>query len=184
MRITVKGKNVDVTDALEQYAEKKVQKLGKYLPNIKEAMVTQSVQRNWHIVEITLEGDGIPLLRGEERSDNMYASIDQVVEKMETQIKRFKGKLIGKAHPDESPKEHAVAMNDRAEAEAEAAESRLPEISRVKNFALKPMPPEEAAMQMELVGHDFYMFRNSDTGIVSVIYKREDGDYGLLEPEE
>lgn len=173
MQVTVKGKNVDVSDALQRYAEKKVEKLGKYFQNIKKAVVTQSTQRNWHIVEVTLEGDGI-LLRGEERSDNMYASIDQVVEKLEAQIKRFKGKLISRSHPDESPKEKVTS--------AEVPEEAL-EIVRTKRFTLKPMPPDEAAAQMELLGHDFFVFLNTETDLVSVIYKRQDDGYGLIEPE-
>ncbi len=180
MRITVKGKNMAVSDAIQRYAEKKVERLGKYFQNIKEALVTASTQRNWHIVEITLEGDGI-ILRGEERSDNMYASIDQVVEKLEKQVKRFKGKLIERVHPEEPPKEHA-ATAPIEEILATAPEA-LPRIVRSKRFPLKPMPPDEAATQMELLNHDFFVFLNTDTDQVSVIYKRQDGNYGLIEPE-
>jgi putative sigma-54 modulation protein len=174
MRITVKGKNVEVSDALQRYAEKKVEKLDRYFHNISEAIVTQSVQRNWHIVEVTLEGDGI-LLRGEERSDNMYASIDQVVAKLESQIKRFKGKLMDRAHPGEPPKEHVAA------GPAEEGEE-VPAIVRTKRVTLKPMTPDEAALQMEMLNHDFFIFQNADNDLVSVIYKRHDGNYGLLEP--
>jgi putative sigma-54 modulation protein len=178
MRITIKGENVDVTDPLQKYAEKKVERLGKYLP-IKEAIVTQSVQRNWHIVEVTLEGDGI-LLRGEERSDSMYASIDQVVEKLESQIKRFKGKLMARAHPGEPPKEHIPAAE---EGEVEETPLETPAVVRNKKFTMKPMSPDEAAMEMELLNHDFFIFQNDETESINVIYKRQDGDYGLIEPE-
>ena len=126
-------------------------------------------------MEVTLEGDGI-LLRGEERTDSMYASIDLVVEKLETQVKRFKGKIIHRSHPDTPPKE------DLLEAEVEEP-AQFPSIVRSKKFALKPMSPDEAAMQMELINHNFFIFMDSDTSQVSVIYKRHDGDYGLLEPE-
>lgn len=179
MRITVKGKNMDVTDPLQRYAEKKVEKLERYFHNLREAVVTQSTQRNWHIVEVTLEGDGI-LLRGEERSENMYASIDQVVEKLERQIKRFKGKLIERTHPAESAKMHAAAAMVE---EVESAGSDVPQIVRTKTFAMKPMLPDEAAMQMEMVNHDFYVFSNAESGHINVIYKRQDGNYGLIEPE-
>jgi len=179
MRVTVKGKNIAVTDALERYAEKKVERLGKYFQNIKEAIVTASTQRNWHTVEIMLEGDGM-VLRGEERTDNMYASIDQVVEKLEKQIKRFKGKLIERVHPGEPPKEHVAEVS--LELTPEAHEP-TPKIVRSKSFPLKPMPPEEAAMQMELLNHDFFVFLNTETELVTVIYKRQDGNYGLIEPE-
>ena len=171
-----------VSDALQRYAEKKVERLGKHFKSIKEAQVTASTQRNWHIVEVTLEGDGI-ILRGEERSDNMYASIDLVVEKLETQAQRFKGKRIERVHPEQPPKEHAAsAPLQEEEAEADAPEV-LPRIARSKRFSLKPIPPDEAAMQMELLNHDFFIFLNSETDQVNVVYKRQDGDYGLIEPE-
>lgn len=176
MRVIVKGKNVEVPDALQRYAEKKVEKLGRYFHNIKEAVVTQSTQRNWRIVEVTLEGDGL-LMRGEERSDNMYASIDQVVDKLEKQIKRFKGKLIARTHPEKPPKERIAA------APSEEMPEEALEIVRTKRFTLNPMPPDDAAAQMELLGHDFYVFLNAETDLVSVIYKRQDGNYGLIEPE-
>jgi putative sigma-54 modulation protein len=178
MLIIVKGKNVNVTEPLQRYAEKKVEKLGKYFRTLKEATITQSIQRNWQIVEVTLEGDGL-VLRGEERTDNMYASIDQVVEKLEKQVKRFKDKRIERAHPGESPKEHLAAE----EPAAGPATEELPRIVRTKSIPLKPMPPEEAAMQMEMLNHDFFVFLNSETEQVSVIYRRRDGNYGLLEPE-
>jgi len=179
MRVIVKGKNVDVTDTLQRYAEKKVDKLEKYFHNLKEARVTQSTQKGWHIVEVTLEGDGITL-RGEERSTDMYTSIDQVVEKLETQIKRFKGKLLERAHPGQPPKEHII---DSPPEQPEVEPAPLPQIVRTKSFMMKPMPAEEAAIQMEMVNHDFYVFLNSDTEHINVIYKREDGNYGLIEPE-
>jgi len=185
MLVTVKGKNVEVTDALKRYAEKKVQKLEKYFKDIKEAQVTQSVQRNWHIVEVQLEGDGI-LLRGEERSEDMYASIDQVVEKLESRVKRFKGKRLGRTM-DEGPKEkeaykNAVALEAAGGPVPFPEEEDLPVIVRTKRFAVKPMTADEAAHQMELLHHDFFMFLNSDTESVNVVYKRRDGNYGLLEP--
>jgi putative sigma-54 modulation protein len=180
MKITVKGKNMEVTDALQRYAEKKVEKLGKYFENLKSAVVTQSTQRNWHIVEVSLDGDGI-LLRGEERSDNMYASIDQVVEKLESQIKRFKGKLMDRVHV-EPPKELAAESGDE-EAEDAAEEEAVPRIVRMKRFPVKPMTPEEATLEMEMLNHDFFVFRNGDSDTINVVYKRQDGNYGLLEPE-
>jgi putative sigma-54 modulation protein len=185
MLVTVKGKNVEVTDALKSYSEKKIQKLEKYFREIKEAQVTQSIQRNWHIVEVQLEGDGI-LLRGEERTDNMYASIDQVVEKLERRVQRFKGKLYGKT-TDKGPKERDAMREElAAEAEGETAMDQteaLPTIVRSKRFAIKPMSPEEAANQMELLHHDFFVFLNQDSENIGVVYKRKDGNYGLIEPE-
>lgn len=183
MLIQVKGKNIEPTDALKNYIDKKVQKLEKYFREIKEASVTLSVQRGMHVVEVQLEGDGV-LLRGEERrGTDMYGSIDQVVEKLETRVKRFKGKLYGKTQ-EEGPKEKE-AIKARVTAEAfgpEVAAEEMPVIVRTKRFAMKPMTPEEAAQQMELLHHTFFVFLNSDTQDVNVVYKREDGDYGLIEP--
>ena len=186
MLVTVKGKNVEVTEALKRYAEKKIQKLEKYFRDIKEAQVTQSVQRNWQIVEVQLEGDGV-LLRGEERTDNMYASIDQVVEKLETRVKKFKGKLYGKSTDSGPRQKEAIKQQTLTEAfgpaeDAESTEVVTPEIVRTKRFAMKPMTPEEAAQQMELLHHTFFVFRSSETEDVNVVYKREDGGYGLIEP--
>jgi putative sigma-54 modulation protein len=190
MLVTVKGKNVEVTDALKNYAEKKVQKLAKYFRELKEAQVTQSVQRKWHTVEIQLEGDGI-LLRGEERSDDMYVSIDQVVEKLERRVKKFKSKHYGKATED-GPKEKEAAR-DHMVAEAAGLQSLddmpdedefTPAIVRMKKHAFKPMSPQEAANQMELLHHDFFVFMNDDTEAMNVVYKRKDGNYGLIEPEQ
>lgn len=179
MRITVKGKNVEVTQTLQLYAEKKIEKLDRYFHNLTEAIVTQSVQKNSHIVEVTLEGDGI-LLRGEERSDNMYSSIDLVVEKLEVQIKKFKGKLMERSHPSQPPKEHATEALIEAE---ESIAGEAPQIVRTKTFPMKPMSPDEAALQMELINHDFFIFMNSESNLINVIYIRQDGNYGLIEPE-
>ena len=184
MLINIKGKNLEITDALKSYVDKKVQKLEKYFHDLKEASVVMSVYRGMHMVEIQLEGDGI-LLRGEERrGSDMYGSIDQVVEKLETRVKKFKGKRYGKSF-EEGPREKE-AIKGQAMEEAFGPEGEEPEemlaIVRTKRFAIKPMTPEEAAQQMELLHHDFYVFRNSLSEDVNVVYKRQDGNYGLIEP--
>lgn len=184
MRVTVKGKNVHVSDSLKAYAEKKLQKLGKYFGNIKEAQVTQSVQRGWHVIEVQVEGDGV-FLRGEDRSPDMYACVDAIIEKLEKQVKRFKGKLM--LHPREGV---GAAMAAEVEEPLGAVEEGdedengpLPGVVRTKRFAIKPMVPDEAAMQMELLNHDFFVFLNGETDQVNVLYRRKDGNYGLIEPE-
>lgn len=188
MLINVKGRNVEVTDTLRSYVDKKVQKLEKYFREIKSAEVILSVQRGMHIVEVQLEGDGI-LLRGEERrGTDMYGSIDQVVEKLETRVKKFKDRRYGKT-VDEGPKEKE-AIRDATRAQAystgesvgEAEFEEAPSIVRTKRFAMKPMTADEAAQQMELLHHTFFVFRNAETEDVNVVYKREDGNYGLIEP--
>jgi putative sigma-54 modulation protein len=183
MRVTVKGKNVHVSDSLKAYVEKKLQKLTKYFSNIKDAQVTQTIQRNWHVIEVQVEGDGV-FLRGEERSPDMYACVDAIVEKLEKQVKRFKGKLM--LHPREGV---GAAMAAEVEGPVETVEDLdeeegpLPGVVRTKRFAIKPMTPDEAAMQMELLNHDFFVFLNGETDQVNVLYRRKDGNYGLIEPE-
>jgi len=188
MLIHIKGKNLEVTDALRSYIDRKLSKLEKHFQNIKEASVVLCVQRGMHLVEVQLEGDGV-LLRGEERrGTDMYGSIDQVVEKLETRVKKFKGKHYAKPS-EEGPREKEVIKGQaREEAfgpegeEGETEPEVMPIIVRTKRFAMKPMTPEEAAQQMELLHHDFFVFRNSDSEDVNVVYKREDGNYGLIEP--
>jgi putative sigma-54 modulation protein len=187
MQVSIKGKDVDVTPAMREYAEKKLQKLTKYFSEIKEARVVQTVQKNTHVIEVLLEGDGI-LLRGEERSESMYTSIDMVVEKLEQRVKKFKGKLYGRSH-ERGPKEKE-ALREKTVTEAQTPEEGLadgeeyePVIERTKRFAVKPMAPEEAARQMELLHHDFFVFVNSESSQVSVVYRRKRGGYGLLEPD-
>jgi len=182
MRVTVKGKNVHVTDTLKNYAEQKLQKLSKYFSNIKDAQVTQSIQRNWHIVEVQLEGDGV-FLRAEERSADMYASIDMVVEKLERQVKRFKGKLLQHSRSVEKAETEDEVDTEEMAAGDDETEDGLPNIVKTKRFAIKPMTAEEAAMQMELINHDFFVFLNQETEEVNVLYRRKDGNYGLIEPE-
>ncbi len=186
MQVSVKGKNIEVTPAMREYAEKKLQRLSKYFSEIKEARVVLSAQRGTHSIEVLLEGDGV-LLRGEEKADGVNACIDQVVEKLEQRVKRFKGKLYGRAQ-QKGPKEKA-ALREQVVAEATTPEGPVfdedyePEIARVKRFPVKPMSPEEACAQMELLHHDFFVFVNSESSQVSVVYRRREGGYGLLEPD-
>jgi len=181
MRVTVKGKNVHVSDSLKAYVEKKLQKLSKYFSNIKEAQVTQTIQRNWHVIEVQVEGDGV-FLRGEDRSPDMYACVDAIVEKLEKQVKRFKGKLM--LHPREGVGHAMAAELAPVELDDETDEDEpLPGLVRTKRFSIKPMTPDEAAMQMELLNHDFFVFLNGETDQMNVLYRRKDGNYGLIEPE-
>lgn len=172
MLINVKGKNIEITPALREYSEKKLQRLQKYFNHIQLMEVTQSLQRNWHVVEVLVEGDGI-LLRAEERATDMYEAIDLVAKKLEEQMRRYKERLVRKprtAAEEPFPEEEVVE------------ESEEPRIVRIKRFPIKPMAPEEAAQQMELLNHSFFVFLNAETQQVNVIYKRRDGNYGLIEP--
>ena len=138
------------------------------------AHATLTVEKNRHIFEVTIPFNGV-ILRGEEATDDMYTSIDKVVEKLERQIARHRTKL------ERRIKDGSVRF-DKFDFDVEEDESGEPKIVRTKRFALKPMPVEEAVLQMELLGHTFFMFFNAETEEVNVVYKRKDGNYGLIEP--
>ncbi len=177
MKFMVRGKNIEVTDALKNYVEEKVGKVEKYFDDdtVIEAQVSLEVEKNRHIVEVTAFVDGL-ILRGEEVTGDMYASIDGVIEKLLRQIRKYKTKIQRKLR-----KEKKEYKKDVIKARKENGEDES-EIVKTKRFAMKPMPVEEAVMQMDLLDHDFFVFSNADTNEVNVVYKRNDGNYGLIEP--
>src|SRR2546428_5437215 len=184
LRVIVQGKHMDVTPALRDYAETKVGKIARYFDQIQDAQVVLSVERRGglgkaQVVEITVRGDGI-VLRGEDASSDMYASIDLVVGKLKKQIEKYRSKFILKRRIDASRRK--ASLISAAEA-AQRASPRELSIVRTKRFAMKPMTSEDAILQMELLGHDFFVFRNASTMEVNVVYRRKDGQYGVIEPE-
>ncbi|HEY3330305.1 MAG TPA: ribosome-associated translation inhibitor RaiA [Capsulimonadaceae bacterium] len=184
--VTVKGKNIEVTDGLQSYAEKRLQKLEKYLPNLREAVVRESVERNQHRVEVTLQGDGI-LLRGEERSDNMYSSIDLVLEKLEQRIRKFKDRRSHHIHHDKALRN--LELHNDVPYEEILPATGEPDVeqayvSRVKAVTMKPMSAEEAVTRLEWVDHPFFVYLDASTDQVHVVYRRNDGNYGLIVPKE
>ncbi len=185
--IIVKSRDVEVTDGLREYAEKRLQKLSKFLPNLKEATVRECVDKNMHRVEVTLEGDGV-LLRGEERSPNMYASVDMVLDKLEQRVKKYKERhshLMRHAH-DRSVRTTVAAHNDTTFDDllpVETVADAPLQIVREKRVTMKPMTPEDAADMMDLIDHNFYVFRDCDSNEVQVVYRRKDGNYGLIAPK-
>ena len=180
MRISISGKNLEISDYLRDLVEKKVSKLERYFPQDAEAQVTLSVERNRHIVEVTIPHEGI-IIRGEEVTGDMYASIDNVLDKLEKQIIRHRTRLEKKLRADAFRHEEPLFGGSYGEAEDEG---EGPHIVRTKRFNIKPMSEEEAMMQLELLGHSFYVFVNADTNLINVLYVRNDGNYGLIEPEE
>ncbi len=175
MRITVSGKNIEITSGLRNAVEKKLSKLEKYFNPEVEAHATLSVQKNNQIIEVTIPFNGV-ILRGEESNEDMYASIDLVIDKLERQIRKQKTKLERRIHGD-SLRFQAIVKYEPEEDEEES------KIVRTKRFAMKPMSAEEAVLQMELLGHSFFVYRSAENGDVNVVYKRNDGNYGLIEPE-
>lgn len=183
MIINVRGKNIEATPSLIDYAEKKLGKLDKHFDQNTDVQVVLSTIREDHIVEVTVNLNGM-ILRGEEATGDMYASIDQVVDKLERQVKKYKTRI----HKQKRQKGGVRNMNEKqaaleAEQRAVEEEEDTPRVVRTKRFPLKPMTVEEAILQMDLLGHTFFVFANADTDVTNVIYKRKDGNYGLIEPE-
>lgn len=176
MKITVKAKNTQVTQALSDYVEKRFAKLEKYFANELQGTVTLIVEREKHRVEATIPLNRY-LLRAEESSNDMYASIDGVVDKLERQIHKYKTRVNRKS-------KGAVDFADLP-AVTEVVEEKNDDFVKpikVKQFTVKPMDEEEAIMQMELIGHDFFVFLNAEDNAINVVYKRHDNSYGLIQP--
>ena len=172
MNIIVNGRHLEVTPALKNYAEEKVKKFDRYLSHITEAVVTLTVEKYRHKAEVLLKANGI-MIQAEGVTGEIYSSIDEVVEKLEKQVKKYKEKT-GSHRKSEGK---AVASP-----EAEQTEAEQGRIIKKKRFDMKPMGPDEAAMQMELLDKDFFVFSNQTTGEINVIYRRDDGNFGLIEP--
>lgn len=179
MRVSVMGRNLDVTVALREYAEKKARKLMKFFTGGEvETDVLLSLQRGMQIAEVTVTIGGV-LLRGESRTSDMYASIDEACDRIEQQLRKYKTRIQRRLQngPRKVAQTVAVLEGERDE------DIDAPVIVRTKRFAMKPMDVEEAITQMELIGHDFFVFTNSSTEQINVVYRRRGGDYGLIEPE-
>jgi len=179
MELQITGKNMELSPAVRQHIERKLGKLNRHLPKIIEFKVevaeekTKSPQQHF-VVQVTINSSGT-LLRGEERGQDLFTAIDKVVEVMNRQIEHYKGKLYEKGRGS------SLARGGFSE----EAEEKQPvsRVVKVKRFAIKPMSVAEAVDQMELLGHDFFLFLNADTEKVNLVYRRKDGSYGLIEPE-
>lgn len=174
MRFIITGRNIEVTSGLREAVEDKLGKLDRFFAPATEATVRLSVQKEIQKIEVTIPVKG-HIIRAEESSTDMYVSIDLVEEILERQLKKYKNKLIDK-------KQNAPSFSEAFIEEENPYEDHI-EIVKSKKFAVKPMDSEEACVQMELLGHSFYVFLNADTDEVNVVYKRKGGSYGLIEPE-
>lgn len=183
MNIQVRGDHVEVTKALSDYIEKKIGRLERYFdaPPERDVSVTLSIERGFHRVEVALQVHGI-IFRAEERSDDMYASIDLVSDKLEHQLHKHKEKLNKQFRARGLRTRIQVSAENGAFQTTHDSGERDKQPVRVKTFPMKPMAVEEAMLQLDLLGHDFYMFANADTEEVNVVYRRKDGQYGLIEP--
>lgn len=181
MRYIITGKNIEVTKALQDKVIAKLSKLEKFFSPESEARVTLSVEKLSQIVEVTIPTRG-RLLRAEVESLDMYSAIDEIVDVLERQLHKYKNKLKDKARRDIASKEDFIPNILFDSLEDPKEESNI-NIEKVKRFDLKPMDAEEAVLEMELIGHSFFVFRNGETDEVNVVYKRKNGTYGLIEPE-
>lgn len=174
MKFIISGKNIDVTAGLRSSIEQKLGKLERYFTPETEVIVTLSVEKERQKIEVTIPVKG-NIIRSEQVSDDMYVSIDLVEEVIERQLRKYKNKLIDKHQEGGNFKQEFVDLEDDSDDEIR--------IIRTKRFGIKPMFPEDACVQMELLGHNFFVFSNAETDEVNVVYKRKNGTYGLIEPE-
>lgn len=175
MNYIISGKNINVTDGLKSAIEQKLGKLERYFTPETEIIVTLSVEKDRQKIEVTIPVKGT-IIRSEQVSDDMYVSIDLVEEVIERQLRKYKNKLVAKHQEGGNFQQQFVELDD-------AADDGEVKIIRTKRFGIKPMFPEDACVQMELLGHNFFVFSNAETEEVNVVYKRKNGTYGLIEPE-
>jgi putative sigma-54 modulation protein len=176
MQINITAKGVAVPPGLREMTERKLSKLGRLLRQIDTVDITCSRERQWRVVEIVLKANGL-VVRGEDRAIDVRSAIESLIDKLERRVKKSRSKLVDRY------REAPDTQGAWSEAETESDNESEPQLVRSKSFTVKPMSPEEAAAQMDLLGHGFYVFMNAETEEVNVLYRRRDGNYGLIEPE-
>ena len=174
MKFIIIGRNIDITEGLKSAVQEKLGKLERYFTPETEIHVTLSVERDRQKIEVTIPVKG-NIIRSEQVSSDMYVSIDLVEEVIERQLRKYKTKIVNQ--------QQAGGNFQKEFVEDEFLEDEEVNIIRTKKFGIKPMYPEDACVQMELLGHNFYVFRNAETDEVNVVYKRKGNTYGLIEPE-
>jgi putative sigma-54 modulation protein len=191
MDVTVRGRNIEVSEQLRAAAAEKVERLGRLLQGMDHAEVHFMEEKNPRIsekevCELVLAGHG-HIIRAKAASSDAFTALDHAVAKLEHQLAKLKGKLLSRSHPRRHESVNSVKADeddtrDREDTDdANDTEARLPTIVKTKHFDIKPMTPEEAALQMDLLGHSFYFFTNADTERAAVVYRRNDGDVGLID---
>ena len=175
MRITITGRNIELTEGLKAAVEEKLSKLEKFFAPDTNVFVTLSVEKERQKIEVTIPIKG-HVIRSEQSSNDMYVSIDLVEEVIERQLKKYRTKLVTK-------QQSAASVFKQDFLDAASDDDEEIKIIRSKRFGMKPMYPEDACVQMELTGHDFFVFRNAETDEVNVVYKRKGNTFGLIEPE-
>lgn len=182
MNIIMSGKQMDLTDGIKHAIEEKLGRLDFYLHPETDVKVTVSAKKARQKVEVTIFPINGPIIRAEDIEENLYAAIDIVYDKLNIQLRKYKKRLQDRHKLNESIRFDAV--EDIEEIDQSSSEDNLDiVIERTKKFGVKPMSPEEAVLQMDLLEHDFYMFRNSESNGISIVYRRKNGGYGLIESE-
>ncbi len=188
MELQITGKNIDISPEVRQYTERKLDRLHRHLNKVREYKVevteqkTKSPQQRF-VVQATVDSNGT-LLRSQERAASLFAAVDKVAEVMDRQIERYKGKTYYKrGRGNTSPKNEVGEGADSDVYDDEEIDEAAGKVVKIKQFVVKPMSRDEAVQQMELLGHDFFLFYDSDDQGVNLVYRRRDGDYGLIRPE-
>lgn len=182
MKFNIRGENIEVTNAIREYVEKKISKLERYFdsPPTSDVHVNLSVYNDEQRIEVTIPMTNL-LLRAEVQHVDLYAAVDLAVDKLERQIRKHKTKINRKFKQNGSPKHAFAELEKEARLASDENENQI-ELVRTKRFNLKPMDSEEAILQMDMLGHSFFVFTNDQSGETNVVYKRRDGKYGLIEP--
>ncbi|EQJ04915.1 ribosomal subunit interface protein [Clostridioides difficile P6] len=181
MNIIISGKQIELTDAIKNKIETKLSKLDNYIHPDTDVKVTVSARKARQKIEVTIATVNGPIIRAEDMQENLYTAIDVVYDKLSKQLKKYKKRLQDKHKDNKSIRFQDAEINLADEQEDYGDENQELVIQRRKKFSVKPMSEEEAVLQMELIGHDFYMFKNIDSDEIAVVYKRNNGGYGIID---
>ncbi|TQQ85151.1 ribosome-associated translation inhibitor RaiA [Peptacetobacter hominis] len=182
MNIIISGRQMELTQGIKDTVEAKLGRLDKYISPDTDVRVTVSAKKGRHKIEVTIAPKNGPVIRAEEAQDNLYPAIDLVFDKLKIQLRKYKGKMQKKHQENQSIRFESVVSDDILD-DVEIEEEDT-EIKRRKKISVKPMTEEEAVLQMDLLGHDFYMFKNEETDEIALVYRRRNGGYGIIEQED
>ncbi|WP_300278503.1 ribosome hibernation-promoting factor, HPF/YfiA family [Peptacetobacter sp.] len=185
MKLTISGRQMELTQGIKENVEAKLSKLDKYVAPDTDVKVTVSARKGRQKIEVTITPKNGHVIRAEESQENLYPAIDLIVDKLKIQLRKYKGKMQKRNKENQSIRFDTAEINDIIlEEDIEEYKEEPFEIKRRKKINVKPMSEEEAVLQMELVGHDFYIFKNDETDEIALVYKRKNGGYGIIEQEE
>ena len=184
MKIIISGKQIELTQGIKEAVEKKLSRLDKYIDPDTDVKVTVSAKKGRHKIEVTIAPKNGHIVRAEESQDNLYTAIDLVCDKLKIQLRKYKGRMQRRHQENKSIRFEGLEVSDEILEDVDVEEEEVIEIKRRKKINPKPMSEEEAVLQMDLLGHDFYLFKTVDTNEVALVYKRRNGGYGIIEQED